>query len=259
MKKLFQFSLLLMIGLSISTFTSCKKDPCENTLCFNGGTCNDGNCFCINGYSGSSCQNPPASNLCEGVVCYNGGYCIDGDCVCINGYSGSSCEIAPEETDPCENVTCLNDGYCANGECVCADGYTGADCSQQETPSTIKITKIVVTGFPATDDGAGWDLTSAADIYPRLMIGTSNEIWESPTFFQNANPNQSYEFTPSPPISLQLNQQYILHLYDYDDFDADDFMGLTVFTSYSSTNDFPDVLYPSYQEVSFEVHLDYTW
>src|SRR5690606_28956999 len=86
----------------------------------------------------------------------------------------NSCEKEnPNITDSCQDITCLNDGYCANGQCVCTQGYTGANCSQQVTPSQIRITKIEVMKFPATDGGAGWDLTSAPDIYPTFSLGSS--------------------------------------------------------------------------------------
>ena len=30
--------------------------------------------------------------LCEGIICENGGECINGDCDCLEGYEGPSCE-----------------------------------------------------------------------------------------------------------------------------------------------------------------------
>lgn len=55
--KLLKYTLLsvLLIG-STGTFTSCKKDPCKDKTCNNGGTCDDGTCLCAAGYEGEECS-----------------------------------------------------------------------------------------------------------------------------------------------------------------------------------------------------------
>ena len=154
----------------------------------------------------------------------------------------------------------MNGGYCANGQCVCPEGYTGANCSQQLTPEIIRINKIEVTRFPATDGGAGWDLTSGADIFPYLTVG-SQTVWTSSNYFSNANPNLTYSFTPTPAIELTNPlSQHTITLYDYDDLDADDFMGGIYFTPYHSSNGFPDVLIlDAGGGVAFKLHVTYSW
>ena len=52
---------LRIIGLTIALFgaltlQSCKKDPCKNVTCQNGGTCQDGNCRCSLPWEGSKCE-----------------------------------------------------------------------------------------------------------------------------------------------------------------------------------------------------------
>jgi len=52
---------LRIIGLAIALFgaltlQSCKKDPCKNVTCQNGGTCQDGNCRCSLPWEGSKCE-----------------------------------------------------------------------------------------------------------------------------------------------------------------------------------------------------------
>jgi len=49
--------LSFFLGLSATALlTSCKKeDPCDDVVCQNGGTCNDGSCSCASGYEGSTC------------------------------------------------------------------------------------------------------------------------------------------------------------------------------------------------------------
>lgn len=183
--------------------------------------------------------------------------------IAIGLMSIASCkkdDPAPGKGSPCENIICLNGGYCANGACVCPEGFTGSDCSKQLAPSVIRINKIEVTQFPQTDAGAGWDLTSGADIFPIVYLG-STQIWEAPTFFQNATPGTVYSFIPSPAIELKSpGSQYDISLYDYDDFDADDFMGGILFYPYTSTNKFPDVLtLDAGKGVAFKLYVSYSW
>ena len=46
-----------MVALfSALTLSSCKKDPCKNVSCQNGGTCQDGNCKCNLPWEGSKCE-----------------------------------------------------------------------------------------------------------------------------------------------------------------------------------------------------------
>jgi hypothetical protein len=37
-------------------YTSCERNVCDNVTCFNGGSCNSGECRCPTGYEGSQCQ-----------------------------------------------------------------------------------------------------------------------------------------------------------------------------------------------------------
>lgn len=163
-------------------------------------------------------------------------------------------------SDPCDDVTCLNDGYCANGQCVCPEGYSGADCSQQVTPSKLQVTKIVIVKFPATDAGAGWDLTSGPDIRPVLSID-GQIIWDTDEFYQNADPNYSYEFETGTNTYIDNpSGRYTMNLYDYDDFDADDFMGGVIFTPYNKSNNFPSIIkLDAGGDVAFELYVNYNF
>lgn len=148
-----------------------------------------------------------------------------------------------------------------NKQKVCSTGYTGSDCSVQTTPTKIIVSKIEVSKFPSTDTGgAGWDLTSGADIYPVLTKG-SNTIWESPTYTTDANPNSSYTYTLSPSADIiSPFETYSISLYDYDDLDSDDFMGGINFVPYSTTNKFPSVInVDAGGSVSFKLHLTYVF
>lgn len=90
-------SLILPVVIAILSFGSISCGDCvgafgkEKVVCNNGGTCNDGECDCLKGYSGPSCD---SLDLCElnDVVCVFGD-CEDGLCFCQNGYEGEVCEI----------------------------------------------------------------------------------------------------------------------------------------------------------------------
>lgn len=200
----------------------------------------------------SSCK----KDLCEGKVCFNGGTCSNGTCICPNGFTGEKCENSP---DICQNISCFNGGYCSNGLCVCPQGYSGANCSQEVTPTQMRISRIDVIRFPATDNGAGWDLTSGPDILPTLSIGNST-IWSSPNFYENANPSSSFVFIPNPSIAISPTTQYTIRLFDYDTSDPNDFMGGIIFTPYINSGGFPTtVVIDAGGSVAFRLTYSYSW
>ena len=56
-----------------------------------------------------------------------------GECVCVDGFSGDSCEVAP--VDACSPNPCLHGGECEHvtfpmphTACRCVDGYSGQTC-----------------------------------------------------------------------------------------------------------------------------------
>lgn len=52
----FQFALICLISCTVFLNTGCKKDPCKDVVCQNGGTCNEGDCDCTSGYEGAKCE-----------------------------------------------------------------------------------------------------------------------------------------------------------------------------------------------------------
>lgn len=89
-------NILFLLALSCFFFTSCElleeADPCEDVTCQNGGTCDDGNCDCPDGFSGDNCE---MEDLCitQNPNCQNGGTCVDGACECLDGYEGDDCSM----------------------------------------------------------------------------------------------------------------------------------------------------------------------
>jgi len=66
------FAAILAVGASSAAFyTSCNKDKCKDVTCQNGGTCSDGNCTCMTGYYGTTCDSS-YRNLYVGTYKGNG-------------------------------------------------------------------------------------------------------------------------------------------------------------------------------------------
>jgi PKD repeat protein len=67
---------------------------------------------------------------CDDAVCLNGATCDDGTCICALGFTGEHCEI---EVDPCSQVTCEPGQACSNGECfnlpVAEFSFVGNGCT----------------------------------------------------------------------------------------------------------------------------------
>lgn len=127
-------------------------------------------------------------------------------------------------------------------------------------PETMTINKIEVTRFPFTDGGVSWDVLGDADIFPIISLdGTT--LWESSKHIKNADPNSDHTFHPSPVIELtRPTRQYTIWLYDYDDFDANDYMGDIDFIPYQAGEGYPSVLtLDAGAGVAFKLHVSYSW
>ncbi|MBX2906717.1 MAG: hypothetical protein KF744_11805 [Taibaiella sp.] len=56
-------SILTLLTFGAVIYTSCQKDRCKRLICQNGGTCQDGFCYCTSGYTGRYCQTPNVSTI----------------------------------------------------------------------------------------------------------------------------------------------------------------------------------------------------
>lgn len=162
-------------------------------------------------------------------------------------------------SDPCASITCQF-GDCVNGTCDCYEGYEGADCSDEKTPDAIRIAKIVVTKFPNYDAGDTWDFGSGPDIYVVVFDQRNNELFNSSSYYENAESGRFYEFESSINL-VNLSERHSLVLYDYDSIDTDDFMGgvETNIWQTAKGRGFPTKLTVSHGDFAFEIEVSYVF
>ncbi|VDP95251.1 unnamed protein product, partial [Echinostoma caproni] len=64
------------------------------------------------------------TDACTGIKCHENGFCQDGRCYCRDGFEGDGYwECRPRVADPCANVTCSENAFCRAGHCECDSGY----------------------------------------------------------------------------------------------------------------------------------------
>ncbi len=167
------------------------------------------------------------------------------------------------EPDPCENLLCLNGGNCVDGLCDCPTGYGGLQCETELTPTKVLITKIVLTKFPSFDPSGGeWDPDdhTGPDLYIRIVKGKT-EIYKSTKKIWDVKLNQEYTFDlSSSPVELtSITSKHKIQLWDFEDYNNDDFMGEYEFIPFHSGENFPDKydLGDHWSEVGYTVHVEY--
>lgn len=113
-----------------------------NFDCGNHGHCENNNCICNEGWTGTKCSSKSCAPGCE-----DHGMCHNGTCVCNQGWNGDNCLLGNclrfSHSHFLLKLTyfsfaegCLNDcskhGQCQKSEskwqCLCDPSYTGLDC-----------------------------------------------------------------------------------------------------------------------------------
>jgi len=174
------------------------------------------------------------------------------------------------DSDNCETITCINGGTFMDCECDCPEGYAGNNCSNQVTPSKVIINKAIVKVFPNTDNGEFWDAAipdaeaALPDVYITLQDSDLNVIYDSPTFYENAISGEGtfFEFTLTPSLELTTYENpFLVNIWDYDSTSEDDFMTSFGFFTYTSNNNFPDVLtvVSQSEEILVDLEVTYEW
>lgn len=83
--------LLLAFAFITTNLTSCKKDPCDGKYCSNGGYCNNGNCVCPYGFTGTNCEidnRPACEKNSTGTVVFDSYSSNPYDCYVNSVYKG---------------------------------------------------------------------------------------------------------------------------------------------------------------------------
>lgn len=62
-RTIFITTIVTLLTFGAIVYTSCRKDRCKRLVCQNGGTCNDGFCYCASGFTGRYCQTPNVSSV----------------------------------------------------------------------------------------------------------------------------------------------------------------------------------------------------
>ncbi len=121
-------------------------DPCRDVNCVNG-TCTDGTCECIAGWTGELCD----VDMCASVNCVNG-TCVAGVCQCNSGWTGTLCDECLKD---CDHGECN-----ASGDCDCDNGWTGDLCDEEEVTTICTNTCQYHNDGECDDGGPGsdWDL-----------------------------------------------------------------------------------------------------
>ena len=160
--------------------------------------------------------------------------------------------------DPCDKVACLNGGTCANGICNCPTGYTGSNCGTEKTPTSVTVSKIILTNYPMVDGGGvGWDLSNGPDVFLSINQGsTANNVQFSGIAYDVTGSTITY-ITNFPYNFLNPSNTYTIGLWDYDSTSADDYMGGIFFTPNNYKSGFPATINLTYSSISMTLYV--TW
>jgi len=122
--KFFKIFFILFLSIGVLLISSCR-DECKDQICLNGGVCDEGNCQCPDGYSGSNCE-----TKVDGYNCFNG------DCVYTPSNAQYSSIVACQTS--CSNSN-TNNFNCQNGNCIQVNGngqYTTLAACQSDCSTT---------------------------------------------------------------------------------------------------------------------------
>ncbi len=115
------------------------------------------------GSSGGSGSGTEPEDPCVGMVCQHGGSCVDGTCHCVNGYTGDYCEIEP---GLCLNVTCEGcqqcdpaDGLCKDSDALCAENEICTRQVCEEETNAMRVCKTSNAVMTKLEKCQTWCLT----------------------------------------------------------------------------------------------------
>jgi hypothetical protein len=139
---------------------------------------------------------------------------------------------------------------------ICLISCSDDDDNVVEAPDYIKVKTVFLDKFPATDNGAGWDILDGPDLYFTISYNGA-EIYSSRSNSQNNATGTVAAWAITGNLNLDYPaDQYVIRVYDYDFPDADDFIGGMNFTPFIQANGLPAVIPLTCSGCSTEWRLD---
>lgn len=131
-----------------------------------------------------------------------------------------------------------------------------------ETPvsySNFKITSVKINKIPFTDgNGSSWDVSSGPDVYFRLTDKNDTEYTKGTQYNDVLSSNLPFgwNFTKAFEIN-NINTTFFVEIYDHDDIDSDDLIGIVGFNASYFTNGYPTSIPLSYS--GCDIVINGTW
>ncbi|MEL7530616.1 MAG: hypothetical protein AAFN10_04875 [Bacteroidota bacterium] len=137
-----------------------------------------------------------------------------------------ACKPEVIEPDPCEMITC-EFGTCVDGSCQCDEYHTGVNCDELLIPAKViaKTTELIYVPKACTafDGGTGLDAIKSADVYVQIRQGAEIIYDTRDLFYKDSDCFGGCDFGRG--ITLDIDTQYQLRVYDRDTSTSDDLMG----------------------------------
>jgi len=99
-------------------------------------------------------------------------------------------------------------------------------------PTKLNLTKLALTAYPVTEsDGGGWDVSDGPDLMFKVTDDNGTNYFESGIIYDATSSSLPYAFSNGLPLEItDLSHKYLIQIYDYDDLNANDWMGGFYFT-----------------------------
>lgn len=157
-------------------------------------------------------------------------------------------------------------GCSSDDSTSCPEGFTGPGCLTKIAPTKIKITKVVVTQYPAMDGTNPWDAGedssgSAPDIW--FAIGQNATLLTHSDYVIDASGAKTFLFNiPYEMPNIYFTYGFYLYEFDGGDLDNSENMAEKDFNIYSQS----DLTFPDYisvvsiaDDLRADIYLTYEW
>lgn len=125
---------------------------------------------------------------------------------------------------------------CKKEDKVCPQNYTGANCEQEVTPGRVRITRIQLTNFKSTNNGAQWDINSTWPEPYFEIRDLSGPIFTS-IYLDEKQPGSICQWDVD--LVVLPSNPYVILFFD-EDGTTDDLIDSAVLQYYQEGQGFPD-------------------